>query len=167
VIFTAPDCVCSKQQAVNNLKEITMKTITQICMLAIGMALTLPSFAAKDPNLKLLKARQGEMQLRSFNAGPLFGMAKGQVDYDAELASTLAGNLKTQLSLQMGRAWKGGTGNDAYPGKTTALPKIWATYPEISEYGKKYAAAVNDLAAAAGNGLDALKPKVSALGKTC
>ncbi len=144
-----------------------MKSTTRICLLVIGAALALPSFAAKDPNLKVLKARQGEMQLRSFNAGPLFGMAKGQVDYDAELASKLAGNLKTQLSLDMSRAWKKGTDNDAYPGKTTALPKVWTTYPEISKYGKKYGQAVNELAAAAGNGLDALKPKVSALGKAC
>ena len=52
-------------------------------------------------------------------------------------------------------------------GKTTALGKIWSTYPEISKYGKKYAKAVNELAAEAGNGIDALKPKISAVGKTC
>ena len=144
-----------------------MKIATKLGLLLVGMTLALPGFTADDPNLKLLKARQGEMQLRSFNAGPLFGMAKGQVAYDAELASSLANNLKTQLSLDMGRAWKQGTDNEAYPGKTTSLPKIWTTYPEISEYGKKYKNAVNELAAVAGNGLDALKPKVSALGKTC
>lgn len=144
-----------------------MKIATKIGLLLVAMALALPGFAAEDPNLKLLKARQGEMQLRSFNAGPLFGMAKGQIEYNAELASTLANNLKTQLSLDMGRAWKQGTDNEAYPGKTTALPKIWTTYPEISEYGKKYKSAVTDLAAVAGNGLDGLKDKVGALGKSC
>ena len=144
-----------------------MKFATKLCLMLVALTFAAPGFAAKDPNLKLLKARQGEMQLRSFNAGPLFGMAKGKVEYDAELASTLANNLKTQLSLDMGRAWKKGTDNAAYPGKTTSLPKIWSTYPEISNYGKKYKTAVNELAAAAGNGLDALKPKVSALGKTC
>jgi cytochrome c556 len=144
-----------------------MKIVTQLCLLLAGLSLTVPGFAAEDPNLKILKARQGEMQLRSFNAGPLFGMSKGKIEYDAELASTLANNLKTQLSLNMSRAWKEGTHNEAYPGKTTALPKVWTTYPEISNYGKKYKEAVNALAGAAGNGLDALKPKVSALGKTC
>jgi cytochrome c556 len=144
-----------------------MKIVTQLCLLLAGLSLTVPGFAAEDPNLKILKARQGEMQLRSFNAGPLFGMSKGKIEYDAELASTLANNLKTQLSLNMSRAWKEGTHNEAYPGKTTALPKVWTTYPEISNYGKKYKEAVNALAGAAGNGLDALKPKVSALGTTC
>ena len=144
-----------------------MKVTSRVCLLLAGLALAIPSFAAKDPNLKLLKARQGEMQLRAFNVGPLFGMAKGKIEYDAALASKLANNLKTQLSLDIGAAWKQGTDTDAYPGKTTALGKIWTTYPEIGNYGKKYAEAVNELADAAGNGLDALKPKISAVGKTC
>ncbi len=144
-----------------------MKTVTKLGLLIVAMALALPSFAAKDPNEKAIKARQGEMQLRSFNAGPLFAMAKGELEYDAELASQLAGNLKTQLSLNMGGAWKQGTSIDEYPGKTTALPKIWTTYPEVSEYGKRYAQAVNELAAEAGNGVDALRSKIGALGKSC
>ena len=53
--------------------------------------------------------------------------------YDAEMASSLANNLATLLELDMGRAWAKGTDNEAYPGKTTALPKIWSTYPEIAE----------------------------------
>jgi len=144
-----------------------MRIASSLCLLIIGLTLAAPSFAAKDPNLKLLKARQGEMQLRSFNVGPLFGMAKGKMEYNAELAATLANNLKTQLELDMGRAWKKGTGNDAYSGKTTALPKIWTTYPEIADYGKKYAKAINELAAVAGNGVDSLKAKMGAVGKSC
>jgi cytochrome c556 len=144
-----------------------MKTATQAILLIAGLGLTASGFAAQDANEKAIKARQGEMQLRAFNAGPLFGMAKGQVEYDAELASKLAGNLKLLLDLDNGRAWAAGSHNEAYPGKTTALPKIWDTYPEISEYGKKYAAAVNELAAVAGNGLDALKGATGDLGKSC
>ena len=124
-----------------------MKLASQIGIAVIGFCLISPGLAADDPNEKAIKARQGEMQLRSFNAGPLFDMAKGKIDYDAELASKLAGNLKLQLDLDMGRAWPGGSGNDKYPGKTTALPKIWETYPEIAEYGKRYKEAVNNLAA--------------------
>jgi cytochrome c556 len=117
--------------------------------------------------MNAIKARQGEMQLRAFNVGPLFGMAKGKIDYDAGLAAKLAGNLKLMLDLDNGRAWAKGSDNEHYKGKTTALPKIWTTYPEIADYGKKYVAAVNDLAAVAGNGADALKSKMGALGKSC
>ena len=144
-----------------------MKTATKLGLLIVAMALALPSFAAKDPNEKAIKARQGEMQLRAFNAGPLFAMSKGQMDYDAALASKLAGNLKLLLDLDTSRHWPQGSDTDNYSGKTTALPKIWTTYPEIADYGKKYKSAVNDLAAVAGNGLDGLKDKVGALGKSC
>ena len=144
-----------------------MKILTRIGLLLVGVTLTLPVFANKDPNLKLLKARQGEMQLRAYNAGPLFAMAKGDIEYDAAMAAKLAANLKQLTDLDMGRAWAQGTGNDKYEGKTTALPKIWTTYPEVAEYGKRYKQAVNELAAVAGDGRDALKSKIGALGKSC
>ncbi len=144
-----------------------MKSLTRIGLLLVGMTLAVPGFAAKDPNLKLIKARQGEMQLRAYAVGPLFAMAKGKIEYNAEMASKLANNLKLQLSLDLGGTWKQGTGNDNYSGKTTALPKIWTTYPEIADYGKKYAKAVNELAAVAGDGRDALKAKMGAVGKGC
>lgn len=144
-----------------------MRHVTRICLIFIGISFIIPAFAAKDPNLKLIKARQSEMQLKSFNAGPLFGMAKGKMDYNADLASMLANNLLLQTQLDMGRAWAEGTDNVAYEGKTDALPEIWSTYPEVSEKGKAYVKAVNELAAVAGNGLDALKSKIGALGKGC
>ena len=144
-----------------------MRIITQLCVLIVGLTLTAPGFAAKDPKINAIKARQGEMQLRAFNAGPLFAMAKGQIEYDAELAGKLAGNLKLLLDLDNGRSWMQGSDNEAYSGKTTALPKVWTTYPEISKYGEKYVKAVNDLAWVAGTGRDALKSKIGALGKSC
>lgn len=144
-----------------------MKLVKQACLLLVGISLAGTSFAADDPLLKAIKARQGEMQLRSFNAGPLFGMAKGEIDYDAEMAGKLANNLKLLLDLDMSRSWPKGSDNENYAGKTTALPKIWTTYPEIGEYGKKYAMAVNELAAVAGSSQDALRSKIGALGKSC
>jgi cytochrome c556 len=144
-----------------------VKTATKLCLLIIGLTLAAPGFAGKDPLKNAIKARQGEMQLRAFNVGPLFGMAKGKIDYDADLAKKLAGNLKLMLDLDNGRAWAKGSDIDNYMGDTTALPKIWTTYPEISKYGKKYVAAVNELAAVAGDGRDALKSKMGAVGKSC
>lgn len=144
-----------------------MKMVTKIGLLLLGLTLTAPVYAAKDPLKSAIKARQGEMQLRSFNAGPLFAMAKGEMDYDAALASKLAGNLKLLLDLDNGRAWAKGSDIGNYPDDTTALDKIWTTYPEIGKYGKKYAEAVTDLAAVAGNGAGELKSKIGALGKSC
>ncbi|NKB64143.1 MAG: cytochrome c [Gammaproteobacteria bacterium] len=133
----------------------------------LGLSVSLPGFADKDPNLKLIEARKGEMQLRSFNAGPLFGMAKGKIEYNAELAASAANNLKTLMALDMGRAWPEGTGNDNYPDATRALPAIWSNYSDLVGYAEDYAKAVNDLAANAGNGVDALKANIGALGQSC
>ena len=144
-----------------------MRIASKLFFLIIGLALAAPGFAAKDPLKNAMKARQGEMQLRAFNVGPLFAMAKGKIDYDAAMANKLAGNLKLLLDLDTSRHWPKGSDIDNYMGDTTALPKIWTTYPEIGEYGKKYATAVNELAAEAGNGVDALKSKISAVGKSC
>ena len=144
-----------------------MNNASRLCLLIAGLTLTTPGFTASDPLKSAIKARQGEMQLRAFNAGPLFGMAKGEIEYDAELASKLAGNLKLMLGLDSSRHWPKGSDIDNYKGDTTALPKIWTTYPEIGKYGKKYAEAVNGVAAVAGNGVDALKTKIGDLGKAC
>ncbi len=144
-----------------------MQHAIKICLVIIGLSFIIPAFAAKDPNLKLIKARQSEMQLKLFNSGPLFGMAKGKIEYNAELAAMLANNLLLQTQLDMGRAWAEGTDNVAYEGKTAALPEAWSTYPEIAEKGEAYVKAVTELAPVAGNGLAALKSKISALGKGC
>ena len=145
-----------------------MRAIRTLVILVVGMSLLAPALAAeKDPNLKLIKARQSIMQLRSFNAAPLFAMAKGKIDYDADLAGKMATNLQTLLELDMRRAWKKGTDNVAYPGKTEALPEIWSADSAIGKKGKDYAKAVDDLAAVAGNGLGALRETIDALGKGC
>ncbi len=145
-----------------------MNIVTKLGIIAISLTFMAPAIGAKkDPNLKLIKARQSDMKIRSFSAGPLFGMAKGKIEYDAELASRLANNLLLLTQLDMGRAWAKGTDSVAYKGKTSALPKIWTTYPKIGKYGKKFVTAVKELSAVAGNGLDALKSKVGPLGKSC
>jgi cytochrome c556 len=144
-----------------------MNIISKTGLALIGLMLTAPAFAAKDPNKDAIKARQGEMELRSFFAGPLFAMAKGKIPYDAENAQMLADNLVRLMEIDISSSWVKGTDNKAYPEDTTALPEIWTTYPEIGNYGKKYATAVNDLASVAGKGEKALKSKIGALGKSC
>lgn len=125
------------------------------------------AIAADDPNVALIEARQGEMELRAYSVGPLFAMAKGDMPYDAKQAAALANNLVVLRQIDMGRAWAPGTGTDKYPDETHALPEVWSTYPKVAEAGKEYAAAVDELAAVAGNGLDALRSKIGAVGDAC
>jgi len=137
-----------------------------IVLLALAST-TFTSAVYADPADDAIKARRAYYQVVLFNARPLFGMAKGKVAYDAKKAQTHADNLKALASMTNGAMWPKGTDNGAKAGKTRALPAIWATYPDIVEKSKAFKKAVADLAAAAGKGADAMKPKVAALGASC
>lgn len=121
----------------------------------------------KDPIEKAIKARQSYYQVVSFNAGPLFGMARGKVAYDAKKAQEFANNLLALTALKNGAMWPKGSDNVAKKGKTRALPAIWANFPKVVEASKAFSTAVKELADVAGNGADAMKAKVGALGKSC
>ncbi|MDH5325544.1 MAG: cytochrome c [Gammaproteobacteria bacterium] len=144
-----------------------MKIVSRLILSVLCVALASPAFADKDPKKGAIKARQGEMQIRKFNMGPLMAMAKGKMPYDAKKAQTMANNLKVLLELNNSAAWMQGTSNKEYPDDTTALPKIWETWPKIADYGKDYAKAVKEVAAVAGNGQSALGKAMKDLGKAC
>ncbi len=137
-----------------------------ISILATTILLATPAAAEKDPNKKLIQARQGYYKNVGINAGPLFGMAKGKIEYDAELASLLANNLSQLGGMNNSRLWPEGTDNTSKY-KTRALPEIWSTYPEIVDRLTTFSEATTALSAVAGNGLEALRGGVRGLGKAC
>ena len=116
-----------------------------------------------DPMRKAIKAREAEMTLRTWNAEPLFDMAKGDVKYDAECAATLANNLLVMTTANNGHMWPKGSDNEMYPDDTEALPEIWSTWPEIANKGQAYVDAVKALAEVAATGLDGLRSKIGAV----
>ena len=121
-----------------------------------------------DEELKqAIKARQGLMKNYLWNAKPLFGMAKGKIPYDAKKAQIHADNLELISKMNNGSLWPKGSDNQAFPEDTRALKKIWDTFPAIGEKGKAFKKATADLAAVAGDGKDALKSKIGALGQSC
>lgn len=121
----------------------------------------------KDPVEKAIKARQSYYQVVSFNAGALFGMAKGNVAYDAKKAQEFANNLLALTTMKNGAMWPKGSDNVAKKGKTRALPAIWENFPKVVEASNAFGTAVKELAAVAGNGADAMKAKVGPLGASC
>jgi cytochrome c556 len=127
-----------------------------------------PSFAA-DATDKTVKQRRAYFQVVLSNAGPLFGMLKGKMAYDAAKATTFANNLKLISQVKNGHLFPKGSGNDnpALKGQTRALPAIWAAGSDI---GKKFAAwreAIAKLASVAGNGKDAMSAQMKLVGATC
>ena len=144
-----------------------MHSFARWILVVIGLSLAFSASAAKDPNEKAIKARKAVMTLQSWYAGPLFTMAKGEMEYDAEMAKTYAEHLNTVANVEGGAMWPQGTDNGAYEGKTRALAEIWTTYPEVAKKGEALSEAAAALAAVAGDGLDALRSKIGPVGKAC
>lgn len=117
---------------------------------------------------KAVKARQGFMQVVAFNLGPLGAMAKGEMDYNAELAASNAKNIAMLATMNTGAMWPEGSDNAALgKDKTNALPAAWAADSKVMEKHENWAKATADLVAVAGDGLDAMRPAVAAVGKSC
>ncbi len=148
--------------------KLLFKNLSVVAMFAAAVFTAIPvSYAADDAITKGIKSRRAGMQLYSFFAGHLFAMAKGEMDYDAELAQTMAENLAAVNNLKNGLAWLPGSDNKKRKGKTRALPIIWEEGSGIGEKSKAMKEASAAMTQVAGNGLDALKGEIGALGKAC
>ena len=135
-------------------------------MVAVG-AVTTSAFA--DGHMeKAVKARKGFMQVVAFNLGPLGAMAKGEMEYDAEAAAVYAANLEVLSKMNTGAMWPAGSDNAALgEDKTRALPAAWASDSKVMEKHGAWTEASVQLAAVAGDGLDALKGAIGGVGKSC
>ena len=116
---------------------------------------------------KIIEARQGYMKLVGWEAGPLFGMAKGDIEYDAEVAKTHAANLHHLTKYTIMALFPPGTSNEEEKGKTRTLKKAWDDPDGFKKAFNDWFAAVDTLHAEAGNGKDALAAAVGGLGKSC
>ena len=159
VVSTPVHRVFTEKNMNSNLRKIVFG-LTTTAIVWSPVALT-----DDEASEKAIKARQGLMQVYSFNLGMLSAMAKGEADYDAELAAVAATNLNVAASMNTGAMWPQGSSNEDH--KTRALPEIWSTYPKVAESGKALADSSAALAAVAGDGLDALKGSIGDVGKSC
>lgn len=145
-------------------------------MLAIGgslVAAVLATSAIGDSHADkaiaaAVKARQSQMTLNSFNIGLLGGMAKGDIEYDADAATAAARNLAALSQLDQSRLWPKGSDNVSLGADNTrALPAIWEAGSTVGDKGMALATAAIALEQAAGGGLDALQGAMGAVGKAC
>lgn len=116
---------------------------------------------------KIIEARQGYMKLVGWEAGPLFGMAKGDIEYNADVAKTHAANLHHLTKYTIMSLFPPGTSNEEEKGKTRTLKKAWDDPDGFKKAFEDWFAAVDNLNAQAGNGKDALAAAVGGLGKSC
>ena len=146
-----------------------MKSIARVSISALAAAAlaTAALAASHGGSLPLeVKARQGHMTLYQLNAGALFGMAQEKIPYDAEAAAAAASNLAALAKLNQSAYWQEGTDSDSLEG-TRALPALWDDIPRVIEISQSLSAAADTMAASAGDGLDAVKANIGAVGKAC
>ena len=144
-----------------------MKSTLKQSILAITLCtlVAAPAIADKATE-KAIEARQGLMEVYSFNLGILSAMAKGEMEYDAELATNAAENLHAAVTMKNEAMWPAGSDNDSGY-ETRALAEIWSTYPKVLEAEKAMAEASGALVSVAGNGVDELKGGMRDAGKSC
>ena len=113
-----------------------------------------------------VKARKAHMQLYAFNLGVLGGMAKGEVEYNADAASAAAANLSALTKLDQMAYWVPGTDSDSVEG-SRSLAKIWDNVPDVVSKSEALAAAAATMEGAAGGGLESLQSAMGPLGGSC
>ncbi|WP_171169642.1 cytochrome c [Ruegeria sp. HKCCA0370] len=142
-----------------------IKKIPAVAAGLLSVAIIGSAIAHESEN-PAVKARTSIMQLYSFNLGTLGGMAKGEVEYDAEAATRAANNLVVLTQIDQAAMWPAGSDNASDP-STRALPAIWENFPDVSAKGQAMAEAAVAMQAAAGQDVDALKAAMGDLGGSC
>lgn len=143
--------------------------LVTLATVALG-ATTFVTFAQEEfPFQNQIEARQSLMNVYRFNLGMLGAMAKGEMPYDASMASDAANNLLAAASMRNGAMWPAGSDMSA-PGladMTAAKPDIWSNMSDVGEKSRALVAAAEAMSAAAGDGLDALRSNMGAVGDGC
>ena len=132
-----------------------LRTATLAALTVSLSATTLAHQVKEEPNQSY---RQSYFALIGANAGPLFGMAQGKIDYDATQASTHISNLKALSSIDVTSAFP--TGSDK--GTTRAKPEIWSNTDDFKSKFGAMQDAINALSAD-DKGIDNL----GGLGQSC
>jgi len=120
-----------------------------------------------DPVDDAIKARQAYFQLLGDNTGALAAMAKGEVDYDAAVATARAQNLSLLAGYNLGFSFPPGSAKSDRAGKTRALAAIWEDMDDFMAKVKGFEEAVKLVEAQAGEGRAELGGAVAELGKSC
>lgn len=137
----------------------TISTIALLSIFAAGSAL------AQDFGMEL-KARQGQMRLLALNLGVLGSMAKGEREYDAELAQAAAHNFVTVTALNQVTTWPEGSDMDSLEA-SGAKPDVWANFEDFQKKWEDMAGPAAQLQAAAGQGAAEIGAALGPVGGTC
>ena len=137
------------------LTGLTVAAITSTSVFAAG----------HSTGNKAVDARIAHMNLYSFNLGQLGAMAKGSMDFNADLATALASDLAALSSMSQAAYWPEGTSSDDVEG-SRALAAGWEDPENAMKLAGGLAEASAALAEAAGT-LEGLQGAIGAVGGAC
>ena len=144
-------------------KKVTVATFSFLLALP-----ALVTFAQEGPKFENeIEARQSFMRVYAFNLGLLGSMAKGETPYDAQRAIDAAENLLANAKMRNAAMWPAGSDADALGGVTRAKAVIWSSFPEVGEKHQALTDALTDMVSVAGDGLDAVRSNMGAVGNGC
>ena len=151
------------------LWEDQMKKLPIILASATAVVIAGAAIAGGHGGNPAVKARKSHMQLFAFNLGVLGGMAKGEVEYNADSATGAANNLVALAQMSHANYWPQGTSSDDLPDESRALPALWTNegFGKAVEIGTALSEAAVALAAVAGDGQAALGPALGPVGRQC
>lgn len=139
----------------------------RILLLATGLttAAGLASAQAFDAETAY-KLRESHMKLMGAHLGVLGNMAKGEAEYDAEVAAASATTLAGLASGAHGNYWVEGSSSDEIA-DSRALPAIWEKREDFDAKTEALIQATSAMRDAAGTDLAALQGAMGGLGGAC
>jgi len=146
-----------------------MKLYTKIAFAGVFTVLATGAIANSAKSLKhaekATELRQSIFSLLGSNMGPLGGMARGKIAFDAEKVGKHALRIN-QLSMMIADYTR--TDTSAHKVKTEALDKIWHQPDDFAKRIKDLTLASADLQKAALSGNEnKIKKAIGGVGKTC
>lgn len=146
-----------------------MKLFTKIALASVFTILATGAMANSASSMKHAKKatelRQSIFSLLGSNMGPLGGMAKGKIAFDAEKVSKHALRIN-QLSMMIADYTR--TNTSAHKVKTEALDKIWQQPDNFAKRIKDLTIASANLQKAALSGNESIiKKAIGGVGRTC
>jgi cytochrome c556 len=136
-----------------------MKLKLGLAVMAFTVAAT--GFAFADD--KIIQLRQQIMKANGAAAGVAFGMAKGDIPFDATVAAAAVGSIAGNNNVFF-ELFPAGTETGA---NTRALAAIWSDPDGFKAVSVKTVDAANAAAAAAAEGQEAFGASLQALGAAC
>jgi cytochrome c556 len=143
-----------------------MKSMILLAATAAVFALGAVAQEAEDPFADMVEMRHGLMLQMATDVGKLGGMAKGEVAYDAAIATRAAENIAAIASVLSMDQFPAGSEYKA-AADSYALPAIWTTPDDFLVKIADLNTAASAMKIAAATDLDGLKAGMGQLGGAC